>query len=160
MHSEIGLREETADDRDFLFRLYASTRAAEMAMVAWPHSQKQAFLQQQFNAQHLYYRQIYPHAQYAIIESGGQAAGRLYVHRGDNEMRVIDIALLPEYQRRGIGGSLMRKLLQEAAASCCAVAIHVEHNNPALKLYTRLGFEHVSDEGVYYFMRWSGNASA
>ena len=51
------LRPITTDDTDFLYQLYASTRADEMALVNWPEQQKTDFLSMQFNAQHKYYQE-------------------------------------------------------------------------------------------------------
>ncbi len=34
------------------------------------------------------------------------------------------------------------------------VSIHVEHDNPARRLYDRLGFQHVDTNGVYHLMEW------
>ncbi len=34
------------------------------------------------------------------------------------------------------------------------LSIHVEHDNPARRLYDRLGFQHVDTNGVYHLMEW------
>jgi ribosomal protein S18 acetylase RimI-like enzyme len=82
----------------------------------------------------------------------GEPAGRLYVDRGEGEIRIVDIALLPDHRGQGIGGSLLRDLLVEADAGGKSVTIHVERLNPALKLYERLGFALAEDKGVYLFL--------
>ena len=149
------LRAAGDGDIEFLYRLYASTRSDEMALVDWTEAQKEEFLRMQFNAQHLYYHDQFKQASFDILVLEVQAIGRLYVDRREDEIRVIDIALLPEFRGRGIGGEIMQALIDEAAAGNRSVTIHVEHNNPALNLYRRLGFGRVSDEGVYYFMKWN-----
>ena len=55
----------------------------------------------------------------------------------------------------GIGGALLREIMEEAAQSGKSASIHVERDNRALGLYQRLGFERVDDHGVYYLMKWS-----
>lgn len=80
--------------------------------------------------------------------------GRLYVDRRADEIRVVDIALLPEHRRQGIGSALLENILAEAAAAHKPVRIHVEKFNPALRLYQRLGFHQVRDTGVYFLMEW------
>ena len=147
-----GLRPARADDRDFLLRLYASTREEELRLVDWSDEQKAAFVQQQFEAQDAYYREHYDPATFDVIEVDGEAAGRLYVARWEDEIRIIDIALVPEYRGRGIGTRLLRDLLDEAAASGKRLSIHVELNNPARRLYERLGFGPVEERGVYLLM--------
>lgn len=144
----------TAADRDFLFEVYAASRDAEMALVPWTEAQKQAFLRMQFDAQDRHYRAHYPDAQFQVIHHEGRAIGRLYVYECAGEIRVMDIALLPPWRGRGIGTSLLRDILARAAASSRAVTLHVEHHNPARRLYHRLGFRPVGEDGVYLRMRW------
>ena len=67
-----------------------------------------------------------------MILRAGEPVGRLYVVRWSREHRIIDIALLPEHRRQGLGAALMRDLLDEAAATNKALSIHVEKNNPAM----------------------------
>ncbi|RMH20876.1 MAG: N-acetyltransferase [Acidobacteria bacterium] len=145
------------DDRDlpFLRRLYASTRQQELAPVPWSEEQKEAFLRFQFDAQHAYYQEQFPGAAFDLVLRGEEAIGRLYVDRREEEIRLIDVALLPEHRGRGIGGALMRRLLAEARGAGKKVRIHVEHNNPAQRLYRRLGFRRIEDQGVYHLMEWS-----
>ncbi len=146
------LRPATADDRDFLLRVYAATREEELRIVAWSDEQKAAFVQQQFDAQDAHYREHYESATFDVIEADGEPAGRLYVARWDDDIRIIDIALLPDYRSRGIGTALLRELLAEAATGAKRLSIHVEINNPARRLYERLGFVQVEERGVYLLM--------
>lgn len=77
----------------------------------------------------------------------------LYVSRWSEEIRIVDIALLPDSCNRGIGTALLRQLQAEAQASGKPLRIHVERFNPALPLYERLGFRQIEDKGVYLFPR-------
>lgn len=151
---KLDLRPFKDADLPFLLAVYASSRAGEMAMVDWPAEQKQAFLEMQFDAQHRHYQDNYEQARFDVIETDGIACGRLYVDRQPDDIRIIDIALLPEYQGKGIGGQLIKAILVEAAGSGRSVTLHVEQNNPAMAWYKRLGFQHEKDVGVYCFMRW------
>ena len=150
--SGIRLRTVSPSDRDFLLQVYASTREEEMRLVDWSAEEKAAFVRMQFEAQDAYYREHYHPATYYVIEVDGVAVGRLYVARWDDEIRIMDVALLPERRRRGIGTSLLRALLDEAAASGKRLSIHVEKFNPARRLYERLGFAEVAERGVYVLM--------
>jgi len=149
-----GLRFRPAADADlpFLSRLYASTRAEELDVTTWSAEQKAAFLDMQFRAQHAHYRQHYPEADWLVIVQGGNDIGRLYIERWPSQHRVIDIAFLPEYRRKGFGAALLSDLIDEAGAVGKAVSIHVEKNNPAMQLYQRLGFAVAEDKGVYDLM--------
>ncbi|MCG8466133.1 MAG: GNAT family N-acetyltransferase [Xanthomonadales bacterium] len=150
----VGFRAITDQDLPFLSQLYASTRADEMKAVPWSDAEKQQFLSMQFEAQHRYYQEHFQQAQFLIIEYQQQAIGRVYVDRRVDEIRLIDIALCPEQRQQGLGSALLKDLLQEATAYKLPIRIHVEQFNPALRLYERLGFTLVEDQGVYQFMEW------
>jgi GNAT superfamily N-acetyltransferase len=140
---------------EVLFRLYASTRAEEMAMVVdWTDEQKDAFLRMQFQAQHAWYQEHYIGAQFDLLLADGVPAGRLYVHRRGSEIRLVDISLLPEFRDSGIGTSLLRRLMDEAQAAGKPLTIHVEKYNPAMRLYLRLGFKPIEDRGPYDLLEW------
>ena len=155
--TEAGLtfRRITDADLPLLARIYASTRADELAPVPWGEAQKAAFLDMQFRAQHAHYQQYYPDADWLVIMRGGEDIGRLYLERLPREHRIIDIALLPEHRGCGLGEALLRDLLDEAAGAGRGVEIHVEKQNPAMRLYRRLGFITEQDKGVYDLMRWT-----
>ena len=152
MNGNVALRPVEADDQDFLREVYASTRADELASVPWDQAQKDAFLRWQFDAQARWYAEQYASASREIVLIDGEPAGRLYVHRIEDEILIIDIALLPHHRGNGAGTSLLRDVLAEADAAGKRVTIHVERFNPALRLYERLGFSLVEDQGVYLFL--------
>jgi len=140
---------------ELLFRVYRSTREEELAMVVdWTAEQKDVFVRQQFEAQHVWYQEHYVGAQFDVILVDGLPAGRLYVHRRPNEIRLVDITLLPEYRKGGIGTSILRDLLAEGEAAGKPVTIHVEVYNPAMRLYERLGFRPIEERGPYRLMEW------
>src|SRR3954471_4177431 len=152
----LTFRRITGADLPFLSRLYASTRTEELAVTGWSQQQQQHFLQQQFAAQHDHYQRYFQGADFLVIERGGVPIGRLYLGREARDHRIVDIALLPEHRRKGLGEGLLRDLLDEAAAVGKAGTTHVEKFNPAMGLYRRLGFVAVREEGAYDLMRWEG----
>jgi ribosomal protein S18 acetylase RimI-like enzyme len=155
-----GLRPVTEADRDFLVELYAGTREAELAQVDWDEATKHAFIEHQFSAQDEHYRSNYPGATLDVIEVEGERAGRLYVHRGEEDIRIMDIAVAPAFRGRGIGTALIEELMAEAASSGRSVSIHVELQNPARALYERLGFVPAGEHGVYVLMEWAQEKTA
>jgi ribosomal protein S18 acetylase RimI-like enzyme len=146
------LRPVAAGDRAFLAAVYASTRMEELAATDWTDAQKADFCEMQFTAQDAHYRQHYLTADFQVIEIEGTPAGRLYVDRWENEIRIMDIALLPRYRGKGVGTRLLLELQQEAAGCGKILSIHVERFNPALRLYERLGFRMAEDKGVYLLL--------
>jgi ribosomal protein S18 acetylase RimI-like enzyme len=151
----LALRPIAATDEPFLYQVYAGTRADELALVDWNDAQKAAFVTMQFRAQHAHYMAVYPHASFQIVLMDGRPVGRLYLNRGAEEFRIIDIAILPESRGMGLGTSLIRAILDEAAARRVPVTIHVEIFNRARRLYDRLGFRRTADAGVYHLLTWS-----
>ena len=130
MLDNIALRPSLPEDNEFLYRVYASTRENE-------------------------YRAYFPQASYDVVQRGALPIGRLFVDRREDEIRIIDIALLPEHRNLGIGSRLLRRLLEEGDSTFRPVRIHVERDNPAMRLYERLGFQCILDRGVYLLMERS-----
>jgi RimJ/RimL family protein N-acetyltransferase len=143
------------DDRPFLAALYASTRADEMQVVPWTEEQKAQFLAMQFHAQTVYYAEHYNVEDFFIIEHDGRAIGRLYLDHQPEDVCIVDIALLPEVRGGGLGTVLLQEILDDAAGKEKTVSIHVEHFNPAKRLYQRFGFEEKGTNGVYHHMIWT-----
>ena len=150
----ITLRPEDPRDEAFLYRLYASARAEEIAAWGWDKAQQEAFLKMQFNGQRQSYGWQYPEAERLIILRDEQPAGRMIVHRSDEELLLVDIALLPEHRNLGIGAMLIGSLLDEASLARKPVRLSVERSNPAKRLYERLGFALVGDTGTHFHMEW------
>ncbi|MGC4010598.1 MAG: GNAT family N-acetyltransferase [Pseudomonas sp.] len=145
----LQLRPIAEADQAFLRALYATTRNHEVAQLDWPPAAIDAFLSQQFDAQHGYYQAHFPDAEFSVIEAGGQPIGRAYLYWGPEHLQIIDLALLPDYCGRGVGSRLLGEILARADALGLSVGLHVENYNPAQRLYQRHGFECLDENGVY-----------
>ncbi len=148
----ITLRPIGADDERFLLALYASVRAPELEQLAWTDEQKALFVLHQFNAQSAHWRENYHDTSFDVIERGGVPIGRLYVARWRDEIRVVDIAFMPEHRGSGLGSAIFRELFDEGDRTGRPVTIHVELFNPARRLYERLGFVTSEEKGIYLLM--------
>jgi ribosomal protein S18 acetylase RimI-like enzyme len=155
--ARLSLRPVTAADAELLYRIYASTRDDELAPVPWDAPAKEAFLRMQFDAQDRSYHSAYPSASYDLVLSGEEVVGRLYVDRGERAWHVIDLALLPEYRGKGIGTQLLAEVVSDAGIAAKPVHIYVERFNPARRLYHRLGFHQIADQGIYLLLEWAPN---
>ena len=142
-----ALRPATAADDDFLRRVYAGTRADELALTDWSAAQREAFVAMQHRVQAAHYQAHWPDALQSVIVSrqGGVArdAGRLWLHQRADAIHVLDIALLPACRGLGLGAQCLQDLMQQAAASGRALTIYVELGNPARRLYERSGLTEV-----------------
>jgi len=159
MNPEISFRPIEDSDLEFLYEVYADFRAEELSIVDWTDQQKEEFLRMQFRAQHEFYSQNYSDAEFEIILVDGEPMGRLYVERREDEHRIMDIAIFTSQRGRGIGGKIMRDLLDEAAGVGKPVTIHVLKQNRALNLYYRLGFREIGSTDVYLLMEWKADSS-
>jgi ribosomal protein S18 acetylase RimI-like enzyme len=160
MRRRVALRPATEADGAFLFGVYASTRLDELAQTPWSAEEVQAFLAMQFQAQHTYYYTHYTGAQFLVVLVDDIPAGRLYIDWWASELRLMDIALLPEFRNQGIGSHLIADLLRQARARNLPVTLHVEPFNPAMRLYERLGFSKIGEAGIYWLMKWQPPAAS
>jgi ribosomal protein S18 acetylase RimI-like enzyme len=137
---KITLRPVRESDDSFLLSLYASTRAAEMAMVPWSDEQKDAFVKMQFAGQKSGYASDYPDAQHSVISADDEPAGRLYLSRSPNSFHILDITIAVSSRNSGIGSAVLQEILKEADRAGKSTTIYVENFNPSQRLFERLGF--------------------
>lgn len=150
----IALRPETPADEAFLFEVYASTRREELEALAWGQASRQAFLAQQFLARQQGYHQSFPAAAFSIVLAGGKPVGRLVVDRRDEEIRIVDAALLPEQRSRGVGTALLQAVLEEAARTNKPVRLRVLQGGRSAHLCARLGFRKIDSDGGHDHWEW------
>lgn len=152
--NQVTLRTVRPDDEEFVYTIYASTRAEEMALVPWTEEQRELFLRTQFAAQQQHYQGHYPEASHQLILFDQRPVGRFYVDRNGQEIRILDITILPENRGRGIGAPLIRRLINEAAVTGRRLTIYVESYNRSLTLFERLGFVPIEESGVHLLLEW------
>lgn len=151
----VSLRSVTPADREFLILVYGGTRAQELAQVPWDEGQKDAFVRWQFQLQADEYNQRYPDARYDVILVDDVPAGRIWVGVDEKQIRLLDIAILEQFQNRGVGTYLLRQLIDEAAATNKRLRHMVfVLNDNAYRFYERLGFVTIEDQGGYKHMEW------
>ncbi|HMB24171.1 MAG: GNAT family N-acetyltransferase [Chloroflexota bacterium] len=147
----IATRPVLPENDDFIYEVYASTRAEEMALTPWTEEQKDAFVQMQFKIRDQQYRAGYPDAVTEIILCNDIPAGTTITLRTADEIRLVDIALLPKFRGAGIGTTIFQRLQTEGKR----ISLHVLKQNPAVHLYSRLGFVSVTEDSMYLQMEWS-----
>lgn len=156
----VTLRPVHPDDEAFLFEVYVGTRRDEVATWGWDAAQQEAFLRMQYIAQQRSYQMQCAEAEHCIILQGECPVGRLIVVRTDAEVRLANIALLPEYRNLGLGTTLIAGLQAEAARTGRAVRLQVLRHNRAQRLYERLGFVRVGEDALHFSMEHRPTALA
>lgn len=153
---KVSLRTATNDDREFMYKVYAATRADEVAMFGWDDAQTDAFLRSQFEIRGASYAMQVPDAINSVILFDGKNAGSIIMGSGDTSVTLVDIAVLPEFRKRGIAAHLLRELQTQAAEENKSVVLHVEKiNATAFNLYCKHEFAVTAETDLYYEMTWT-----
>jgi len=148
----IQLRPVEEKDTAFIEAVYRTTREAELNLTNWSGYQKSAFISMQSSAQLAEYRTKWPGARFQVIIYNKKDAGRFFTCETDNDIRLLDITILPVFRGKGIGTNLLHRLIQRSNKVQKKISLHVIASNPALKLYQRLGFVHIKKDGFHYYM--------
>lgn len=78
---------------------------------------------------------------------GSRPVGAVAWNENDEELDIDRLVVTPEMHRRGVGSSLIRRVLQRAGKRSVIVSTAMK-NTPAKTMYERLGFTHVKDVEV------------
>lgn len=138
--------------------LFTAARREELLAAGLGGQQVEQLLDMQYRAQRHHYLAAFPGADSTVIESGGEAIGRLLVDRREQQVRLVDIALLPAARGRGIGSDVLETLKQQARETGGSIRLQVARGNPARRLYERLGFFETSGDEIYAEMQWDAQA--
>ena len=117
-------------------------------MIKWSEPERDAFVRMQFAAQRDYYRSQYPNGDHRLILADDHPAGRFYTAENEDEIRILDITVLPHLRGAGIGTPLISGVLSRAKEAGKPVRIYVETLNPSRRLFERLGFTVIEEDGL------------
>jgi ribosomal protein S18 acetylase RimI-like enzyme len=153
--STLAVRPALPQDEIFLYELYSAVRAPEFALAPVSPTQREHLIRMQFRGQMSAYTQMYPNSCYHIVLLDGKPVGRLWVAPGEGEFHLVDIAIHPRLQSKGIGTVLIQRLQQEAAKARLPIRSCVFKFNPgSLRFHQRLGFAIVREDEMHYYMEW------
>lgn len=146
------------DEEDFLKALYGSTRD-DVQYLPFDDAGKQAFILMQYAAQKKHYEEYYADADHFIVMCDGERAGRFIAESMEEEIRLVDLAILPKFRSSGIGTAIIQDYQGEGAESSRKCTLHVINGNPSIRLYERLGFVVTGENGMHHKMEWTPSAS-
>ena len=151
MNDPIKFRPIKLSDKPFLYRLFVSTRP-DITLLNTCDEEKVKLLESQFKAQTFHFHTYFGDADFLVVLKENRPIGRLYIHRRGDEIRVIDITLLPEHRGDGIGTKLMVDILKEGQIADKPVRLHVEKYDRAIRFYERLGFVKIAEKDYHFLM--------
>jgi ribosomal protein S18 acetylase RimI-like enzyme len=152
---DVILKAVDIEDEAFILRVFESTRERERDARDWEHEAWDEFIRTQCEAQRRHYTTHFSHPDHRVVCRGKERVGRVWISRSSDEIRLLDIAVLPEYRCRGVGTTVIRRLQSEASAAGVPLRHSVELENPrARRLYERLGFVAVKTHGLHTLMEW------
>ena len=150
----VVIRPATPEDEAFLLQLYTFGRTAELENVGWNREQIEEFCRMQYRAQKWHHDLRMPDAKDSIIIEDETPVGRIKINEDEDEILIVDIALVPSAQGRGIGSTLLRRMQQRAAEAAKPLRLHVLFTGVGLPLYEKLGFVRIGDDGTYIEMEY------
>jgi len=153
--STLAVRPALPQDEIFLYELYSAVRAPEFALAPISATQKEHLIRMQFRGQMSAYTQMYPNSCYHVVLLDGKPVGRLWVASGDSDFQLVDIAIHPKLQSKGIGTVLIQRLQQEAVKARVPIHCCVFKFNPgSLRFHQRLGLTILREDQMYFYMEW------
>ncbi len=153
--STLAVRPALPQDEIFLYELYSAVRAPEFALAPIPAQQREDLIRMQFRASMSAYAQTYPNSCYHVVLLDSKPVGRLWFAPGDGEFQLVDIAVHPSLQSKGIGSALLKRLQLEATNARLPIRCCVFRFNPgSLRFHQRNGFTIVREDQVNYYLEW------
>lgn len=153
--STLAVRPALPQDEIFLYELYSAIRMPEFMLAPVTEDQREHLVRMQFHGQMSAYAQMYPNSCYHIVLLDGKPVGRLWVAQLEREFHLVDIAVHPSVQKKGIGSVLVKRLQQEAATARLPIASSVSRFNPgSLRFHQRLGFAIVREDEMNFYLQW------
>jgi len=153
--STLAVRPALPQDEIFLYELYAAIRGPLFALAPITPAQREHLLRFQFRAQLSSYRQQFPNSCYHIVLLDGRAVGRLWVAPAHDAFLLVDIAVHPTIQGKGLGTALVQRLQQEAQKTKLPIRSTVDRFNAgSVRFHQRLGFSTVREDLLQYYMEW------
>ncbi|MCE9685544.1 GNAT family N-acetyltransferase [Shewanella sp. AS16] len=150
----LHIRPSRPSDRPFLEQLHHATRE-DLQLIQGEKELIESVIEMQFKAQNQGYGDQFPNAMYFIIEKHHEAIGKATLDFGHNEIRLLDIAFLPQARRHGFGKAIIQSFQMAATQACAPLSLTVLKDNlAAQRLYLSLGFRVDSFQEPYYFMAW------
>jgi len=139
----MDLRQARKKDYNFLYLLKKKTLKDYINQTwGWEEEWQKQYFAKHFNPEDL-----------QIITDLDQDIGVISLIERENELDISLIEILPEFQNKGIGGSLLKKIIKKAISEKKRLSLQVlKVNTKAISLYKKLGFLIEGQNDTHYFM--------
>lgn len=131
----------TDKDFDFLFNLRLKTMVSHLEKAGLYLTREQQ-----------YERVTYEYKCSHLIRVCGSLIGLLKFKENEKTIEIMQLQILPEFQGKGYGKSVIKHVI--AIAGSKDISLTVLKNNPAYRLYTRLGFATVDEDKYEYHLQY------
>lgn len=140
------LRSVTETDKDFLYNIKkASIKEYVEKIWGWDEEYQIKDFESDFIPEN-----------FKIIMVEGKDIGFIRVNEEPSNINITEIHILPDYQGRGIGRSVIKSIIEDASDKMKTVTIGCFiANQRAKKLYERLGFKVVRTTDTHYEMLYT-----
>jgi GNAT superfamily N-acetyltransferase len=138
----ITLRPATPADRAWVARVYLAAMRDTLDGIGLSPAQQAGLLDAQWDA-----------AEVRIIVAAGREVGWIQLAPAEGAVFVRTICVDAPYQGLGIGGTVLRMVMADAARERCAVTLGVVKGSRAHRLYQRLGFVQTHDDAWHVYLR-------
>jgi ribosomal protein S18 acetylase RimI-like enzyme len=145
-------RPAVAADEPFVRDLICELVTADLGAANWPEAVRAPLLEIQYRGRISGIRDQFPDAAEEILLADGEPVGWAVIHRGPEELRLVEIAVRSVSRGKGIGEARLQELLAEADAAGKPVRLRVAAGNRAIRLYLRLGFRQTGSDEVRVWM--------
>jgi ribosomal protein S18 acetylase RimI-like enzyme len=160
MSQVLTLRPARTDDQEFLYRLFYSVYSEKLQLVPLSAEEKKALVELMYQGFICHYNSLAPASDDRLVLLDNESIGRMILLQTREEIRLADLAILPQYRRRGIGSALIGQLQTESTMSKRPVRLQVARFDHALRLYQRLGFYKTDAIGPYLHLEWSSKRAS
>ena len=140
--NELSLRPVSESDIPWLVALRQETMGNYLNLSGMSTSQ-----------QDLLNRVLFNFKETQIIQSHRKDIGMIKLVREESCWNLIQLQIVPAFQEKGIGTTLIKNLIAEARQADASVILSVLKKNPVKSLYEKLGFQVIAEDEHSYKMQ-------
>lgn len=139
---EITFRQARKEDYEFLWNLHKTTMKSYVDETwGWDEEFQEEYFSNQFETKNI-----------QLIIVNDAIIGAIKIHNRENELFVANFEIVPESQNKGIGSTILNRIISNSDRKKKPIKLQVLKINPAKRLYKRLGFEIVDKTETHFIM--------